>query len=166
MWLDWLVFCDCGFQSVCPLMEKDERFMEASWWKELTEGKLGLVLLGGAMLCKSSIQCSVNGWGCVPSLLFNLGPNYGQCHEDNGDLLQKIPCNYCYTQHPQLCSSSPLSHTSTGDSWTLTHKSGSECTWLKILPVTLLITVSYFIFYVACLRRLFFILANVWLSLW
>ena len=26
------------------------------------------------MLCKSSIQCSVNGWGCVSSLLFNLGP--------------------------------------------------------------------------------------------
>ena len=31
MWLDWLVFCDCGFQFVCPLMEKDKRFMEASW---------------------------------------------------------------------------------------------------------------------------------------
>ena len=25
-----LVFCDCGFQSVCPLMEKDKRLMEAS----------------------------------------------------------------------------------------------------------------------------------------
>ena len=24
-----LVFCDCGFQTVCPLMEKDKRFMEA-----------------------------------------------------------------------------------------------------------------------------------------
>ena len=23
MWLDWLVFSHCGFQSVCPLMEKD-----------------------------------------------------------------------------------------------------------------------------------------------
>ena len=37
MWLDWLIFCDCGFQSVCPLMEKDKRFMEASWWMRLTE---------------------------------------------------------------------------------------------------------------------------------
>ena len=27
---DWLVFCDCGFQPVCPLMEKDKRLMEAS----------------------------------------------------------------------------------------------------------------------------------------
>ena len=25
-----LVFCDCGFQSVCPLMEKDKRLMKAS----------------------------------------------------------------------------------------------------------------------------------------
>ena len=32
MWLDWLVFCDCGFQSVCPLMEMDKRPMEASRW--------------------------------------------------------------------------------------------------------------------------------------
>ena len=28
MWSDWLVFCDCGFQSVCPLIEKDKRLME------------------------------------------------------------------------------------------------------------------------------------------
>ena len=27
---DWLVFCDCGLHSVCPLMEKDKRRMEAS----------------------------------------------------------------------------------------------------------------------------------------
>ena len=29
MWSDWLVFCDCGFYSVCPLMKNDKRFMEA-----------------------------------------------------------------------------------------------------------------------------------------
>ena len=38
-------------------------------------GKVGLVLLGGAMLIKSLIQFSVDGWGCVPSLLFALRPN-------------------------------------------------------------------------------------------
>ena len=37
MWSDWLIFCDCGFQSICPLMEKDKRLMEASWWERLTE---------------------------------------------------------------------------------------------------------------------------------
>ena len=31
MWSDWLVFCDCGFQSVCPLVEKNKRLMETSW---------------------------------------------------------------------------------------------------------------------------------------
>ena len=29
------------FQSVCPLMEKNKRLMEASWWERLTEGKTG-----------------------------------------------------------------------------------------------------------------------------
>ena len=28
------------------------------------------------MLSKSLIEFSVDGWGCVPSLLFDLGPNY------------------------------------------------------------------------------------------
>ena len=41
MWLDLLVFCDCGFQSVCPLMEKGKRFMEASWWERLIDGETG-----------------------------------------------------------------------------------------------------------------------------
>ena len=56
MWSDWLVFSGCGFQSVCPLMEKDKRLMEASWWERLTEGELGLVLVGGAVLSKSLIH--------------------------------------------------------------------------------------------------------------
>ena len=31
------VFCDCGFHSACPLMHKDKRLMEASWWETVTE---------------------------------------------------------------------------------------------------------------------------------
>ena len=46
-------------------------------------GKLSLTLMGGAMLSKSLIQFSVEGWGCVPSLLFDLMPNYGGGNEDN-----------------------------------------------------------------------------------
>ena len=42
------------------------------------------------MLSNSLIQFSVDGWGCVPSLLFDLRPNYGGGNEDNGDLLQKV----------------------------------------------------------------------------
>ena len=74
MWSDWLVFCYCGFHSVSLMMKKDKRLMEASWWERLTEGKLGLVLIGRALLSKSLIPFSVDGWGCVLSLLFDLRP--------------------------------------------------------------------------------------------
>ena len=39
--VSWLVFCDCGFHSLCALMEKGKRLVEASWWKRLTEGETG-----------------------------------------------------------------------------------------------------------------------------
>ena len=53
-------------------------------------GETGLVLISRAMLSKSLTQFSVVVQGCVPSLLFNLMPNYGGGNEDNGDLLQKV----------------------------------------------------------------------------
>ena len=66
MWSDWLVF-----------------ILSALWWRrirglwKLPDGidwllgwELGLVLKGRAMLSKSLIQFSVDGWSCVPSLLF------------------------------------------------------------------------------------------------
>ena len=81
------------------------------------------VLIDKAMLSKSLIQFSVDGRSCVPSLLFDLRPNYGGGNEDNGDLLQKDPCIHCHTQCPQPCSRSLLAHTSAGDSWALTGKS-------------------------------------------
>ena len=60
-------------------------------WKLLNgrdslQAKLGLVLMGRDMLSKCLIQFSFEGWGYVPSLLFDLRPNYGG-DEDNGDLL-------------------------------------------------------------------------------
>ena len=45
---------------------------------------MGLVLMGGTMFSKSLIQFSVEGQGCVPSLLFDLRLNYGGDIEDNG----------------------------------------------------------------------------------
>ena len=77
------------FHSVCPLMDKDKRLMEAPWWERLM-GKLDLVLRGRAMLSKSWIQLPADGWGCVPSLLFDPRPNYGGGNEDNRDLLQQV----------------------------------------------------------------------------
>ena len=39
--------------------------------------------VGGAMLSKSLIQFLVDEWGCVPSLLLDLRPNYGVDNEHN-----------------------------------------------------------------------------------
>ena len=44
--------------------------------------------MGRAKLSKSLIQFSVDGWGCVPSLLLDLRPNYGGGSEDNGNFVQ------------------------------------------------------------------------------
>ena len=63
-------------------------------------GKLGPVLLGGATLSRSSTQFSVDGLGCVSSLLFDLRPNYGGGSEDHGDLLQKVSRMHCCFQYP------------------------------------------------------------------
>ena len=63
-------------------------------------GKLGLVLMGGAVLSKSLIQFSIDAWDSVPSLLFDLRPNYGGGNEDNGALLQNDPCTHWPTQCP------------------------------------------------------------------
>ena len=88
-------------------------------------GKLGLVLMGGAMLNKSLIQFSLDGWACVPSLLFELRANYGGGNEGNDNLLQNVLCVHCCTQCPQLCSRPLPTQASAGDSWTLKGKSGS-----------------------------------------
>ena len=86
--------------------------------------------MGRAMLSKSLIQFPVEGWGCVPSLLFDLMWNCGGGNENNFDFLKKVPCTHCYTQcfQPQCfqpCSRLPLTHASTRDSLILTGKSGS-----------------------------------------
>ena len=62
---------------------------------------------------------------CVPSLLFDLQPNYGGGNEDNGNLLPKAPCRHCCIQCPKRCSRPLLTHASTRGSWTLVGKSGS-----------------------------------------
>ena len=82
MWSVWLFFLVCFF-CVCVIVAF---ILCALWWMrisglwKLTDGrdwlwrKLGLVLMGGAMLSKSLIQFYVDGPGCVPSLLFDLRP--------------------------------------------------------------------------------------------
>ena len=107
--------------------------------------------MGRAMLSKSLIQFSVDGWGCVPFLLFDLRPNYDGCNDDNGNLLQKAPCMHCRTQCPRICRRPLLTHASTRDSWTLTGKSGSvfcgvtaPFSWVLVHKVLFVLSKSLF----------------------
>ena len=77
--------------------------------------------MGGTLLSKSLIQLSVDEWGCVPSLLFDLRPNYSGGNEDNGTSFER--------SHDALLHSAPLTlltRTSTGDTQTLKGRSGSD----------------------------------------
>ena len=86
--------------------------------------QLGLVLMGRAMLSKSLIEFSADGQCRVPSLLFDLTKLWW-ANEDNGNLLQKVPCIHCCVQWPQPFNRPPLTHVSAGASWILTGKYGS-----------------------------------------
>ena len=48
MWWAWLIFCDYGFHSVCPLMETAKGLIEAPWWERLTVGQSGSFSYGPA----------------------------------------------------------------------------------------------------------------------
>ena len=74
LWFTWSicsVYCDYDFYSFSPLVGKDMKLMESSWWERLC-GKLDLVLVDGVTLPKSWIKFSVDRWGCAPSLLLAL----------------------------------------------------------------------------------------------
>ena len=101
MWSVWLLFCDSGFQSVCPLMEKDKRLMGETDWG----GNWVLFWwVGPCSVQFALIQFAVDGQGCVPFLLLDLRPNYDGGTEDNGDLLQKVPCKHSCSQCPRISS--------------------------------------------------------------
>ena len=91
--------------------------MEASWW-EREWGKLFLLLMGGAMLSKSLVQFSVDGQGCVPSLLLTWGQTMVEVMKIPGNLLQKVLCTHCSTQWPQHRRRMLQARASAGDSWT------------------------------------------------
>ena len=41
VWSVWLVSCDCGFHTACPLIDEDKRLLEASWWEGIAVSKTG-----------------------------------------------------------------------------------------------------------------------------
>ena len=120
MWWFWLAFSACGFcpggcgitvlaSSVCPLVDEDKRLPDGRDWPW---GKVGLALVGRAMLCKTWIELSADGWGCAPSLsavqpeaaqpLSLQAPWYGWWRPPQEDLCQ-------HTRLPRLWLPAPLS---------------------------------------------------------
>ena len=102
--------------------------------------------MGGAMLNKSLIQFSVEGQGCVPSLLFDLRPNYGGGDEDNGTSFKRFVAGTAELSAPDaaagLCRPTPPPETP-GHSWaslgqslvgSQLHSPGSWCAQGFILP--------------------------------
>ena len=99
--------------------------------------------MGGAMFSKSSIQFSVDGLGCVSSLLFDLRPNYGGGNEDNGDLLQKVPCKHSCTQCPQTLQQATADLCLPRGSWTLTGQPGSVFVGITVPFFWVLVCTSF-----------------------
>ena len=125
--------------------------LSAIWWvmirglwkfpngRDWLRGKLGLALMGRAKHNKSLIQFSNEGWGCIPSLLFDLRRNYGGGNEDNGSVQFSSLAQSCMTlRDPRPPSKGPMPHSVPqtlqqataslpfhGDSWILLGKSQS-----------------------------------------
>ena len=109
----------------------NKRLLEASWWERLTVGKLGLVLMGWAMLSKSLIQFFLDGEDCVLSLLFDLRPNYGGDNEDRSFKRSCVPLPHSVppilqqaTTSPRLCQRLLDNH---GQVWVKLLSPGSWC---------------------------------------
>ena len=62
---------DLGIEPRSPTLQADALPSEPPG--KSTEGKLGLILMGRAMLSKSLIQFSIDGWSCVPYHIFTWG---------------------------------------------------------------------------------------------
>ena len=80
--------------------------------------------MGGAMLSKSLIQFSVDGQGCVPSLLFDLRPNYGGGNEDNGTSFKRFHAGSAALNAPDAAAG-PIDPRLRRASWTVMGQSGS-----------------------------------------
>ena len=78
--------------------------------------------MGGAMLSKYLIPCSVDGWSCVPSLLFTWDQTMVEIMKIMATSFKR---SHALAQCPRPCSRPPLTHASARDSWTLTGKSES-----------------------------------------
>ena len=101
MFLDWLVFCDCGFQSVSWKLPDGRDWLRVEPW--------------------SLIQFSAHGWSCILSLLFTWG-------QVMVEIMKTMVTFFKHLMHVLLHSVPPTLQQATTDPhfhWTLTDKSES-----------------------------------------
>ena len=99
------------------------------------------------------------GGAVFPPLLFTWSKLCG-VNEDNGDLLQKVPCMHCCTQCSQPSSRPPLIHVFAADFWTLLGKSGSVFCGVTTPFSRVLVCTSFCL----CPPRVYFpVLCKFWL---
>ena len=111
MWSDWLVFCDCDFHSVCPLMDKDKRLVGAPWWKGPAVGNLGLALMcratkDGQVMMQSSDKTWSTGEG-------NGKPLQYSCLENPINNMKRQKVRTMKDELPRSVGA----HYATGDQW-------------------------------------------------
>ena len=107
--------------------------------------------MGGTMPSKSLTQFSVDRLGCVPSL-FDMRQNCCGGNEDNGDLLQKVPCMHRFTQYPQLCSRPPWTISGCSRASLFNLLWGHSCFLLGPGAHTLLFALFKSLFHQSCVR--------------
>ena len=112
----WLVFCDCVFLSVCPLMEEEKRFVHTFWPEGLTVGKAGSYSVCRAMLSKSLESCILYARAIASVLGLMRTSSKRTCV--NMLSLQEYSCHCPWPRSRPL-----LNRASTLDSQTLTGKS-------------------------------------------
>ena len=112
-------FLQCGFHSVCPLIEKKKRVMEVSCGRDLLRGNVFFFfffLMGGAIFTKSLIQFYIDGQGCVPFLLFTWGQTMVEVIKIMATSFQSSHVLQQATADPCLCWRLLDPHTSAGQS--------------------------------------------------
>ena len=100
-------FCDCGFHSVCPLMDEDKRFAQDSWWEGLSSV---------AQLCLTPydlMDCSTPGFP-VHHQLLDLAQTHvhqvGDAIQSSQPLSSPSPPAFNLSQHQGLFKGVSSSH--------------------------------------------------------
>ena len=112
MWSVWLIVCVCGFHFVCPLIGENKSLAEASWWRGWLWGKLGLALVGGAMITSVQlIRLLKTPWTAAhqPSLSITNSPSLlklmsieSDAIQPSNPLLSPSPPAFYLSQHQGL----------------------------------------------------------------